>query len=158
MCTSAIVCPEEELDLATEAESSQPQFSREQAHRDLLKHVSDCLDCLFVITKQREPLVVAGCPRFQALLAAAHPLLDYFESPLGSVHISEDMIENYHFHRLSILENKIFEAHINTCSDCERKLHDHQLFIYALQTALREDPTYYQNRTGATFAAAAGAV
>lgn len=128
---------------------------QDEAQRQLLEHVSECLDCLFVISRQRESLVEGGCDRFHELFEAAHPLFDCSESPLGSVHLTEEMIEHYDFRRLSALENRVLEVHVNQCSECEVKLHDYRLFLYALKAALAEDPSIYQKRTGATFAKAA---
>lgn len=130
---------------------------QDEAQRQLFEHVSECLDCLFVISRQRESLVEAGCSRFQELFEAAHPLFDCSESPLGSVHLTEEIIENYDFRRLSALENRVLETHVNLCSECEVKLHDYRLFLYALKAALEEDPSFYRKRSGATFAKAVGA-
>ena len=131
--------------------------SQRRLEQELLGHVTDCLHCLFVIIRQSEPLLSAGCPRFKALFAEAHPLFDSVESPVGSVHLTEDMIENYHFRRLSALENKILEAHVGMCNECAAELHNHRMFIYSLRAALADDELLDRDRNGATFAAAAHA-
>ena len=147
MCTAALA-PSKEL-----LENAAPLSGH--SHQDLLEHVSDCLHCLFAITKQHEPLVVAGCPQFRAMFIEAFPLFDFSESPLGTVHLSEKMIENYHFKRLSPLERKVFETHVRLCSECATQVHNELLMIYAMKTALSSDPYLDRNRNGATFGAVA---
>jgi hypothetical protein len=147
MCTAALA-PSKEL----VTENAAPQG---HSHQDLLEHVSDCLHCLFAITKQHEPLVVAGCPQFRAMFIETYPLFDFSESPLGTIHLSEEMIENYHFKRLSTLERKVFETHVKLCSECQTKVHNELLLIYAMKAALSNDPSLYRNRSGATFSAVA---
>lgn len=146
MCTPALA-PSEKL-----FGSVAPQS---HGHQDLLEHVSDCLHCLFALAKGREPLVVAGCPQFRAMLIEAHPLFDFSESPLGTVHLSEEMIENYHFKRLSPLERKVFETHAKLCSECATQVHNELLLIYAMKAALSNDPFLNRNRDGAAFEAVA---
>lgn len=146
MCTAALA-PSNEL-----FERTAPQA---HLHQDLLEHVSDCLHCLFAITKQREPLVVAGCPEFRAMFIETYPLFDFSESPLGTVHLSEEMIENYHFKRMSPLEQKVFETHVKLCSECATQVHNELLLIYAMKAALSSDPSLYRNRNGAAFQAVA---
>jgi hypothetical protein len=147
MCTAALA-PSKELIV----ESAAPQG---HLHQELLEHVGDCLHCLFAIAKQHEPLVVAGCAKFRAMFIEAYPLFDFSESPLGTIHLSEEMIENYHFKRLSALEKKVFETHAKLCSECEIKVHNELLLIYAMKAALSSDPSLYRNRSGATFSAVA---
>lgn len=146
MCTPALA-PSKEL-----LESTTPQV---HTHQDLLEHVSDCLHCLFAITKQHEPLVVSGCPQFREMFIKTYPLFDFSDSPLGTVHVSEEMVENYHFKRLSPLERKVFETHIKLCSECATQVHNELLLIYAMKAALSSDPSLYKNRNGATFEAVA---
>ena len=146
MCTPALAPTQELLENAAPCTHT---------HQDLLEHVSDCLHCLFAITKQREPLVVSGCPQFRAMFIEAYPLFDFSDSPLGTVHVSEEIIENYHFKRLSPLENKVFETHIKLCSECATQVHNELLLIYAMKAALSSDPLLYRNRDGAAFEAVA---
>lgn len=146
MCTPALA-PSPDL-----LESVVPQSC---THQELLEHVGDCLHCLFAITKGREPLVVSGCPQFRAMFIAAYPLFDFSDSPLGTVHVSEEMIENYHFKRLSPLERKVFETHIKLCSECAVEVHNELMLIYAMKAVLSSDPLLYRNRDGATFKATA---
>ena len=146
MCTPALAPTQEFI------ESTVPHS---RTHQDLLEHVSDCPHCLFAITKQREPLVVSGCPQFRAMFIEAYPLFDFSDSPLGTVHVSEEIIENYHFKRLSPLESKVFETHIKLCSECATQVHNELLLIYAMKAALSSDPLLYRNRDGAAFEAVA---
>lgn len=77
--------------------------------------------------------------------------------PLGSVHVSENIIEEYHFGRLSTLERNAFEAHVTICSECAKELHNHRMFIYCLQNALSAQEPLDRDRNGATFAATSAA-
>ncbi len=147
MCTINLALSKEDSELSAGSKASQ----------SLLKHVDHCLECLFIIAKQREPLLDAGCSKFQKLFAAAHPLFDYSKSPLGTLHVSQDIIEEYHFGRLSVLEQKVFEAHVSLCSECANELHNHRMFIYCLQTALSPQKPFDRDRNGATFAASSAA-
>ena len=146
MCTAALAPTDRAI---TEA------VSPDHMHQDLLQHVSNCLPCLFAMTKQREPLVVSGCPRFREMFIEAYPLFDFSESPLGTIHFSEEMIENYHFKRMSPLEKKVFEMHTRLCSECATKVHNELMLIYAMKAALSSDPCLYRNRNGAAFEAVA---
>ncbi len=146
MCTAALAPANEVLNTA-----DSPAYLQQR----LLDHVNDCLPCLFAITRQREPLVVAGCPQFRAMFIEAYPLFDFSESPLGTVHLSEDMIEDYHFRRMNPLEKKIFETHVKLCSECAVQVHNELLLIYAMKAALSKDPSLYRNRSGAAFEAVA---
>ena len=147
MCTAALAPSKELLE-----RTAPPQG---HSHQDLLEHVSDCLHCLFAITKQHEPLVVSGCPQFRAMFVEAFPLFDFSESPLGTIHFSEEMIENYHFKRMGPLEKKVFETHAKLCSECATQVHNELLLIYAMKAALSSDPCIDRNRNGATFQAVA---
>lgn len=127
----------------------------EDIQQELLQHVGNCLPCLFAMTKQREPLAVSGCPKFQALFYEAYPLFESSESPLGTIHLSEEMIENYHFKRMSPVERKIFEMHTKLCSECAVQVHNELMLIYAMKAALTSNPSLYRNRNGAAFEAVA---
>lgn len=105
---------------------------------------------MFAIAKQREPLAVSGCAGLRTLLAT---LSLGEESPLSHLHFTEEMMENYYFHRLSRLERKVFEAHRISCDACEAALHNELLFIYSMQAALQSDPHLFRNRSGAQFQA-----
>ncbi len=144
MCTPALA-PSKNL-----LESTAPQSHTQQ---DLLEHVNNCLHCLFAITKGQEPLVVSGCPEFREMFIEAYPLFDFSDSPLGTVHVSEEIIENYHFKRLSPLEKKVFETHAKLCSECAVRVHNELLLIYAMKAALSSDPLLNRNRDGAAFEA-----
>ena len=152
MCTVAVTrCIEQDALLAAQLESAQ-----QESQEKLLNHLGDCLDCLFAMSRQRSPLVVSGCPKFQALFGEAYALFDFLDSPLANLHLSEDMIDNYHFGRLSPAENRVLEIHANFCSSCAAKLQNQRMFIYAMKAALASDPSLYRNRNGATFHATAG--
>lgn len=118
----------------------------------LIEHVANCQACLFAIAKQREPLASCGCAGLRTLLAA---LPEDGDSPLQQLHFTEEMMENYHFKRLSRLERKVFEAHRISCDACATALHNELLFIYSMQAALQSDPHLFRNRSGAQFQAAA---
>ena len=122
----------------------------------LLTHLSDCLDCRFAVSRQLDPLVVSGCRTFQELFTEAYALFDYLDSPLANVHMSEDMIDNYLFGRLSATENKVLEMHANLCASCATALQNERMFIFAMKAALASDPSLNKNRNGATFRAVAG--
>ncbi len=153
MCTVAVTrCMKQDALLA-----AQLGCSERESQEKLLYHLSDCLDCLFAMSRQSNPLVVSGCPKFQKLFADAYALFDFLDSPLANVHLSEDMIDSYHFGRLSPVENKALEIHVNLCSGCATKLQNQRMFIYAMKAALSSDPSLYRNRNGATFHATSGA-
>ena len=120
----------------------------------LHEHVGNCNACLFAIAKQKDPLSLSGCDE----LRSRWSLKDHSpqeNSPLSSLHFTEEMMENFHFRRLTRLEKKVFEAHLISCDSCAAALHNELLFIYAMQAALQSDPHLFRNRSGAQFQAAA---
>jgi len=125
------------------------------AGEDLFDHLIHCVDCLLTITQQRKPLSVGGCSRFQQLFAATHRLYDCERSPLKTVHVSPEVIEEYYFRRLMPVEKLIFEAHVRLCSRCATDLHNELMLLHAMKAALSEDTPFYRDRNGATFAVGA---
>jgi len=109
------------------------------AAQSLSDHISTCLQCQFAVAQQRQPLLVAGCSGFQELAAAECLLFDPTKSPLGSLHLSTDMIEEYYFGRLTALERTLLETHIRLCDPCATGLENELLFIHAMQAALAEE-------------------
>jgi hypothetical protein len=134
-----------------ECESAPPAFGAEA--QAVSKHINSCNHCLFAIAGQRQSLLVAGCPECQRLLSGFRSE----GSPVSALHFTEEMIENHHFGRLNELEVRLFDVHAQCCNTCATELHNHRLFIYALQAALSTPLPLYENRGGATFRSASAA-
>ena len=108
--------------------------TRESTSERLIEHVCGCFACLMVVIQQRAPLCDAGCAECEALLREHG--VDASRSPLAHVHVTEEMIEEYCFNRLSAMETRVLEAHLSMCGECAGRVEHRRQFIGCLKSAL----------------------
>jgi hypothetical protein len=104
----------------------------------MIDHLCDCLHCLMVVIKQRGALRDAGCDAFQRLMREKRSYLDAERSPLACVHVTEPILEEYCFNRLTFIEVKALEAHLIVCRDCSERLEHRKHFIAVIKAALEK--------------------
>jgi hypothetical protein len=105
----------------------------------LLSHVCDCLDCLFAVMDPTTSLAESGCEKFKDLLGEDGLLpIDSSSSPLAFAHVSDEMIEEYCFGRLSEPDKRGLEGHVAMCIDCLERVESQREFIREMKTVLRK--------------------
>lgn len=112
----------------------------EEAGERFINHLCACLDCLMIVIKQRGPLCEAGCPEFLRLLQESKAHVDAARSPLANLHVTEAILEEYCFNRLTFVEVKVLEAHLIVCHACAVRLEHRRSFIDIIRAALVKEP------------------
>lgn len=110
--------------------------ARDDFSQQLIDHLCGCLECLMTVIKQRGSLCDAGCPAFLCLLRGAESRIDTARSPLANVHATEEIIEEYCFNRLSMIEIKALEAHLTVCRECCQRIEHRKRFVALVKAAL----------------------
>jgi hypothetical protein len=108
--------------------------SADEMEAVLVDHAISCHECLAAVLFCVETLDRTGCSHYRTLLASFKSDLAMQASP--DEHLTEDVIEEYCFGRLSEEQATRLEQHAQNCSECGEQIKAQREFIRCIKIAL----------------------
>ena len=123
----------------------------EQMEAALIDHAVDCRHCLAAALFRRETLAEIGCEEYRTMLGKMNTTLRVQEALEADDHITEDVLEEYCFNRLSPEQNLRLEEHLIGCPHCTDLIEDRLEFISCMKGALEllKEDEEFDSLTGA---------
>ena len=105
---------------------------------EMLDHLIDCQTCRATFTAQDRSLGDAGCLEGRRIVSQSRVKWQERRSALARCHITEEILDDYIFDRLTCEEREPLEHHARSCVSCARLISQREALVRCIKAVFRE--------------------
>lgn len=104
----------------------------------LLDHIASCQTCSSVFAAQQKSISAAGCVEGKRIVSELEIRWESERTIVALRHVTEELLDNYLFGRLSAGELQALDSHAASCSICLNKIDRRRGLIACIKAAFEK--------------------